>query len=83
MTCTRGVIDDGVIVAVQDNVVNRSLLKMMMQRMGAQVTAADNGAEAVDIVSTTPVDIVLMDCQVGLISKDSAACAHDVHRHSS
>ena len=52
------------VLVVEDNLVNQKLIFHVLKKMGASVTMAGNGLEALDRLADTPVDIVLMDCQM-------------------
>jgi len=49
------------VLVVDDEKMIRSLLKMSLQRMGYEVTTADDGAEALDLFQTEQFDLVLLD----------------------
>jgi signal transduction histidine kinase/DNA-binding response OmpR family regulator/HPt (histidine-containing phosphotransfer) domain-containing protein len=49
------------ILLVEDNAVNRQLAHELLRQAGLVVTVANNGKEAVDLVSRTNFDAVLMD----------------------
>lgn len=49
------------VLVVDDEKMIRSLLKMSLQRMGYEVTTADDGAEALDLFETQQFDLVLLD----------------------
>ena len=52
------------VLLVEDNVVNQTLARALLKRMGHTVTSVNNGQEAVDAVAVQAFDIVLMDCQM-------------------
>ena len=52
------------ILLVEDNPVNRKLALMLLERHGYQVTVANNGQEALDILSGRQFAVVLMDMQM-------------------
>jgi signal transduction histidine kinase/CheY-like chemotaxis protein/ligand-binding sensor domain-containing protein len=52
------------ILVADDVAVNRKLLQRLLEKLGHVVTLATNGQEAVDLVSTEPFDLVLMDVQM-------------------
>lgn len=52
------------ILVVEDNPVNQLVLKGLLQKQGYSVVTADNGIQAVQLVQSTPVDAILMDCQM-------------------
>jgi DNA-binding response OmpR family regulator len=49
------------VLVVDDEKMIRSLLKMSLQRMGYEVTTADDGAEALDLFQINSFDLVLLD----------------------
>jgi CheY-like chemotaxis protein/anti-sigma regulatory factor (Ser/Thr protein kinase) len=49
------------VLVVEDNAVNRLLMSKILQRMGHEASMAVNGREAVDCVSSTDFDVILMD----------------------
>jgi signal transduction histidine kinase/DNA-binding response OmpR family regulator len=52
------------VLVVEDNLVNQKLIGHLLKRMGASVTMAGNGLEALDRLQDTALDVVLMDCQM-------------------
>ncbi|MBP2292925.1 PAS domain S-box protein [Azospirillum rugosum] len=52
------------VLAVDDNPVNRDIVRAMLQRAGHSVVTATDGAEAVQIAAREPFDLVLMDIQM-------------------
>lgn len=55
---------DAMILVVDDNEINRLVAHEILQAEGFQVTLAENGREAVDKVSVSDVDLILMDCEM-------------------
>lgn len=55
------------ILVVEDNSVNQKVLKGMLQKLGACVVTADNGADGVAMLQHDKVDLVLMDCQMPIM----------------
>jgi len=49
------------VLVVDDEKMIRSLLKMSLQRMGYEVTTADDGAEALDLFQSQQFDLVMLD----------------------
>lgn len=49
------------VLVVDDEKMIRSLLKMSLQRMGYEVTTAEDGAEALDLCQSQSFDLVLLD----------------------
>jgi CheY-like chemotaxis protein len=52
------------ILLVEDNVVNQRVAQRTLQKLAAEVTIANNGAEALARIAETRFDAVLMDCQM-------------------
>lgn len=57
-TAARGKVH---VLVVDDEKMIRSLLKMSLQRMGYEVTTADDGAEALDLFQENSFDLILLD----------------------
>jgi signal transduction histidine kinase/ActR/RegA family two-component response regulator len=55
------------VLVVEDNKVNQMVLKGFLQRLDCHVLTAANGREAIDIVTSEPVDLILMDCQMPVL----------------
>jgi signal transduction histidine kinase/ActR/RegA family two-component response regulator len=51
-------------MVVDDNAVNRKLLSMTLERLGIRAALATNGAEALDNLSRSSYDVILMDVQM-------------------
>ncbi len=54
----------GTALLVEDNPVNRMIATQMLQSLGVDVVEAEDGAQALDILSRHAVDLVLMDIQM-------------------
>lgn len=52
------------ILVAEDVAPSRMLLTLMLEKMGHQVTAVENGLEAFLIANETPFDLILMDLQM-------------------
>ena len=59
---TRG--SDPTVLVVEDNAVNRELVRLLLAKAGYEATLAENGREAVDILSKKRFGLVLMDIQM-------------------
>jgi signal transduction histidine kinase/ActR/RegA family two-component response regulator len=52
------------VLVTDDNATNRKVAELILAAIGAQVTSAENGAEAVEAVSQGRFDLILMDIQM-------------------
>jgi CheY-like chemotaxis protein len=52
------------ILLVEDNPVNQRVAQRLLQKLAADVTVANNGAEALERIAEATYDAVLMDCQM-------------------
>ncbi len=52
------------VLVVEDNVVNASLVRLLLEREGCVVSNATSGVQALDVLRTHEWDVVLMDCQM-------------------
>jgi two-component system sensor histidine kinase/response regulator len=52
------------VLLVEDNPVNQRVAQRLLQKMAADVTIANNGAEALERMAESTFDAVLMDCQM-------------------
>ncbi|AVD86649.1 MULTISPECIES: response regulator [Pseudomonas] len=64
------------ILCVDDNAANLLLVKTLLEGLGAEVLAVDNGYTAVQAVQTEPFDLVLMDVQMP--GMDGRACTEQI-----
>jgi PAS domain S-box-containing protein len=55
------------ILLVEDNPVNQRVAQRTLQKLAAEVTLANNGAEALERIAETAFDVVLMDCQMPIM----------------
>ncbi len=55
------------LLLVEDNPLNRELAIALLEKQGIRVTAAENGAEALEILQTQSFDGVLMDIQMPVL----------------
>jgi two-component system, sensor histidine kinase len=63
----RGVSLSGIVLLVEDNVVNRMIGAEMLQSFGLDVLEAEDGAQALTIMAHARVDLVLMDVQMPVL----------------
>jgi signal transduction histidine kinase/ligand-binding sensor domain-containing protein/DNA-binding response OmpR family regulator len=52
------------VLLAEDNVVNQKLAMRLLERRGYKVTVVETGAEALSILETEPIDLILMDVQM-------------------
>ncbi|WP_227545995.1 response regulator [Marinobacter fonticola] len=65
----------GRILCAEDNEVNRKLVKLMVERTGAEIAYANNGAEALDLATHEAFDLILMDIQMPVMNGRDATVA--------
>ena len=63
------------VLVVEDNKVNQLVATGLLTRRGHQVTIANNGAEAVELVGRNEYDVVLMDLQMPVMDGFAATAA--------
>ena len=63
-TSTNAIEYSGKILAVDDNAINRKVIKRMLESFGLEVELGENGLEAVERVKSQDFHLVLMDCQM-------------------
>ena len=63
------------VLVAEDNIVNQKLVTRLLQRLGCESEIANNGAEAVELYSRTPFEVVLMDCQMPICDGYEATAA--------
>jgi two-component system, sensor histidine kinase and response regulator len=52
------------VLVAEDNIVNQKLIVRLLEKLGASVTLASTGLEALELLQSAEVDLVLMDCQM-------------------
>lgn len=52
------------VLVVDDNQPNRSVARLMLERLGCRVVTVDNGLSALDRIATETFDLVFMDCSM-------------------
>jgi signal transduction histidine kinase len=52
------------VLVVDDNSINLLVAKKLLQKLGANVTTAETGLEAIELAMRTPYDLILMDIQM-------------------
>jgi len=55
------------ILVADDNLINQQVAQGMLEKLGFQSLLADNGQDALDVLSREKVDLVLMDCQMPVL----------------
>jgi PAS domain S-box-containing protein len=63
------------VLLVEDNPINRELAAELLHRVGIEVSIAEHGAQALDILARERFDGVLMDCQMPVLDGYSATRA--------
>ncbi|MDH5330410.1 MAG: response regulator [Aquincola sp.] len=54
----------GSVLLVEDNPINQGVARAMLLKLGLNITVANHGREALDLVRGQAFDLVLMDCQM-------------------
>lgn len=55
------------VLVAEDNTVNRMLAQAHLKALGCEVVLAADGSEALELVASQPVDVVLMDCRMPVL----------------
>ena len=55
------------ILLAEDNPINQVFAQRVLEQLGATVTLANNGQEALDLVQRQTFDMVMMDCQMPIL----------------
>lgn len=63
------------ILAVDDNPSNRAVVEALLHALGLEVMLATNGAEALEVLRKTPIDLVLMDINMPVMTGVEALAA--------
>jgi two-component system sensor histidine kinase/response regulator len=63
------------VLVVEDNLINQQVLNAMLRSLGIQVTLANDGQQAVELVQNCDFDLVLMDCQMPVMDGFQATAA--------
>lgn len=67
------------VLIVEDNVVNQTVMKSIVEKLGCVANISNNGQEAVDYLKQNQVDLVFMDCQMPI--KDGYEATRDIRCH--
>ena len=70
----------GTVLVAEDNVVNQKVIRLLLERFGLKVDVVGNGQEAIDAAQRHKYDVVLLDCEMPVLSGYDAAAA--LRRHS-
>jgi PAS domain S-box-containing protein len=57
----------GLVLIADDSPLNRKVTSLVMQHLGLRAEAVSNGEEAVEAITKTKYDLVLMDCQMPIM----------------
>lgn len=63
------------VLVVEDNRVNQRLAVRMIERLGHEARLANDGAQALNLLDDSSIDVVLMDCQMPVMNGYSATSA--------
>jgi len=63
----------GDVLVAEDSKTNQELIKLLLERMGLQVTMVEDGKECIDIALSRTFDLILMDIQMPNVSGYEAA----------
>ena len=63
------------VLVAEDNETNQEVAVGMLQKLGCEVTLAVNGEKAIEAISETSFDIILMDCQMPVMDGYQATAA--------
>ena len=66
---------EGMVLLVEDNIVNRMIGAEMLKSFGLEVMEAEDGARAVKLLENQRVDLVLMDIQMPILDGYAATRA--------
>jgi len=66
------------VLIVEDNAINRRVAEGLLHRLGAEVSLATNGREALDVLDGNSFDLVLMDMQMPVM--DGLAATTEIRR---
>ncbi|WP_063465778.1 hybrid sensor histidine kinase/response regulator [Ectothiorhodospira sp. BSL-9] len=58
---------DGCILLVEDNPVNQLVARAMLEQLGLRVSMANDGKEALSMLTANAVDLILMDCRMPIM----------------
>jgi adenylate cyclase len=61
-------VEPGRLLVVDDNELNRDMLARRLERLGHQVTCAENGRDALEKIGAAPFDLVLLDIMMPVMN---------------
>ncbi len=62
-------------LVIEDNPINQTVARGMLEKLGCQVDMASNGVEGVGMAGDAPYDLILMDCQMPVMDGYEASSA--------
>jgi CheY-like chemotaxis protein len=66
------------VLIVEDNLVNQRVAERMLEKLGCEVSIADDGRQALASCAATRFDLVMMDCQMPVL--DGFAATEELRR---
>ncbi|XVJ68680.1 MAG: response regulator [Rhizobacter sp.] len=63
------------VLLVEDNLVNQEVAKFLLEKLNLECVVANNGIEAIELVTASHFDLVLMDCQMPIMDGYQATAA--------
>lgn len=64
----------GSVLLVEDNVINQEVTRTQLNQLGLEVTLAEDGQQALDLLEKESFDLVLMDIQMPVMDGYTATC---------
>lgn len=71
-------VSDARVLVVEDQSLNRDVAEGMLKALGLQVTTANDGRHALELIANEPFDVVLMDCRMPVM--DGFAATAELRR---
>ncbi len=72
----------GHVLLVEDNAVNRTIASKLLEKLGVEITVAEDGAQAVAAFQRSDFDLILMDCQMPVMDGYDATVAIREHERT-
>lgn len=69
----------GHVLVVEDNMVNQQVTRRFLDRLGCEVTVAENGLKAVQFCAQRNFDLILMDVQMPIM--DGLVATREIRKH--